>query len=129
MKQIQELTCIVCPMGCTLRVEMDGREIVDISGNTCPRGEKYARTEMTAPRRVLTTTVRVNGGHLPVLPVRTAGDIPKELLFAAMEQVNGITVDAPVRIGDVICADVCGTGVSLIACREIHAADAQQKTN
>lgn len=117
---VKELTCIVCPMGCTLRVTMDGGKFVSVTGNNCPRGAKYAETEMTAPRRVLTSTVRVSGGHLPLCPVRTKGDIPKELLFEAMRQLDTLCVQAPVKIGQVLVEDLCGTGVPVIATRDIH---------
>ncbi len=117
---VKEMTCIVCPMGCPLKVTMNGDEIVDVTGNTCPRGKKYAITEVTAPRRVLTSTVRVEGGHLPLCPVRTRGDIPKGLLFDAMQEVNALIIKAPVAIGDVLIPDICGTGVPLVACRNIH---------
>lgn len=117
---VKEMTCIVCPMGCPLKVTMNGDEIVDVTGNTCPRGKKYAITEVTAPRRVLTSTVRVESGHLPLCPVRTRGDIPKGLLFDAMQEVNALIIKAPVAIGDVLIPDICGTGVPLVACRNIH---------
>ena len=117
---VKEMTCIVCPMGCPLKVTINGDEIVDVTGNTCPRGKKYAITEVTAPRRVLTSTVRVEGGHLPLCPVRTRGDIPKGLLFDAMQEVNALIIKAPVAIGDVLIPDICGTGVPLVACRNIH---------
>ena len=117
---VKEMTCIVCPMGCPLKVTINGDEIVDVTGNTCPRGKKYAITEVTAPRRVLTSTVRVEGGHLPLCPVRTRGDIPKGLLFDAMKEVNALVIKAPVAIGDVLIPDICGTGVPLVACRNIH---------
>ena len=117
---VKEMTCIVCPMGCPLKVTMNGDEIVDVTGNTCPRGKKYAITEVTAPRRVLTSTVRVEGGHLPLCPVRTRGDIPKGLLFDAMKEVDALVIEAPVEIGDVLIPDICGTGVPLVACRNIH---------
>ena len=117
---VKEMTCIVCPMGCPLKVTMNGDEIVDVTGNTCPRGKKYAITEVTAPRRVLTSTVKVEGGHLPLCPVRTRGDIPKGLRFDAMKEVNALVIKAPVAIGDVLIPDICGTGVPLVACRNIH---------
>ena len=119
---VKELTCIVCPMGCTLRVTMDGGKFVSVTGNSCPRGAKYAETEMTAPRRVLTSTVRVSGGHLPLCPVRTKGDIPKEKLFDAMKAVNALRIEAPVSIGEVLIEDICCTGVPLVATRDIHKA-------
>jgi len=118
-KKMIEMTCIVCPIGCNLQVEVEDGAVKKVSGNTCPRGEKYAITEVTAPRRVLTSTVQVTGGHLPLCPVRTKSDIPKGLLFEAMKVVNKLVIEAPVAIGDVLIADICGTGVELVACREI----------
>ena len=117
---VKELTCIVCPMGCTLRVTMDGGKFVSVTGNSCPRGAKYAETEMTAPRSVLTSPVRVSCGHHPLCPVRTKGDIPKELLFDAMRQLDTLCVQAPVSIGQVLVEDLCGTGIPVIATRDIH---------
>lgn len=109
-----ELTCIVCPMGCRIQVEEVGGEL-KISGNTCKRGEKYAIQETTCPMRTLTTLVRVTGGEGPLCPVKTREAIPKAALSAALEAVRGISVDAPVKIGDVIVKDIAGTGVDLIA--------------
>lgn len=103
-----ELTCIVCPMGCSLRVEQeeDGR-ILSVTGNTCPRGAEYAKNEVLHPVRTLTTTVRVkNSGKM--LPVKTDRPIPKDKLFEAMARVNTLCAVAPVRIGDVLLADLFG---------------------
>lgn len=103
-----ELTCIVCPIGCTLRVEQnDTGEVVSVTGNTCPRGEAYGKDEVLHPVRTLTTTVRVpNGDRL--LPVKTDRPIPKEKLFNAMKKVNALSVTAPVQIGDVLLDDLFG---------------------
>ena len=86
-----------------------------VTGNTCPRGDAYARAECTHPTRVLTTTVRVSGGVKPLVSVKSAGAIPKEDLFAAMEQINAMTIPAPVQLGQVLIPDLCGSGISLIA--------------
>ena len=103
-----ELTCIVCPVGCALRVEQtDNGEIVSVSGNTCPRGAVYGKDEVLHPVRTLTTTVRVPNGE-KLLPVKTDRPIPKEKLFAAMEKVNALSVLAPVKIGDVLLPDLFG---------------------
>lgn len=111
----RNLTCIVCPMGCALEVTLEGGKVLSVTGNTCPRGEQYAREECTHPTRVLTSTVKVTGGVRPVCPVKTSAPIPKELLFQAMEEIRGITAAAPVAIGQEISADLCGAGISLIA--------------
>jgi len=110
----QELICIVCPSGCRITVE-DGQ----VTDNGCKRGEVYALKEVTNPTRVLTTTVRLTGAEPVRLPVKTERDIPKGLLFSAMRQLDAVTVAAPVRRGDVVLRDICGTGVSVIACRDV----------
>lgn len=103
-----ELTCIVCPVGCTLRVGQNEKgEVVSVAGNTCPRGETYAKNEVLHPVRTLTTTVRVPNAER-LLPVKTDRPIPKETLFAAMEKVNSLSVQAPVKIGDVLLDDLFG---------------------
>lgn len=103
-----ELTCIVCPVGCALRVEQnDGGEVISVTGNTCPRGAAYGKDEVLHPVRTLTTTVRVRGAER-LLPVKTDRPIPKEMLFAAMERVNALSINAPVRIGDVLLDDLFG---------------------
>ncbi len=104
----RELTCIVCPMGCSLRVELtDAGEVASVAGNTCPRGAAYAKDEVLHPVRTLTTTVRAVGTERP-LPVKTDRPIPKERLFDAMERVNALRVKTPVRIGDVLLDDLFG---------------------
>ena len=113
----RELICIGCPMGCPVTVEMDGREIVSVSGNTCPRGDAYARKEVTNPTRIVTSTVKAEGGLVEMISVKTKEDIPKDKIFDCVRALKGITVKAPVHIGDVILADVAGTGVDVVATR------------
>lgn len=115
----RELTCICCPMGCALTVETDGGEVVSVCGNTCPRGEAYARKEVTNPTRIVTSIVSVSGGRIPMVSVKTASDIPKEKIGACMEALKGIRVEAPVEIGDVILPNAAGTGVSVIATKHV----------
>ncbi len=116
---VQELTCIRCPLGCQISVTLDGGEVTSVTGNTCPRGDAYARKEVRAPTRTVTTTVRVDGAALPVVSVKTAGDIPKDLVFDCVRALAGVTLEAPVRIGDVVLADVCGAGVDVVATANI----------
>ena len=113
--EVRELTCVACPMGCQLTASIDNGVVVSVTGNTCPRGEKYAQTECTHPVRPLTTTVKVNGGKHPVVPVKSAAPVPKEKMFECMDVLNNTTVDAPVKIGDVIVDDICGTGIQIVA--------------
>ncbi len=114
-----ELTCINCPMGCQVKVEMDGDNIVSVTGNTCKRGDTYARSEVTDPKRTVTSTVRVEGGDLPVVSVKTATAIPKNLISDCMAAINKVTVKAPVHIGDVVLSNVAGTGVDVVATKAV----------
>ena len=111
----RELICVGCPMGCPLTVEMNGTEVVSVTGNTCPRGDAYARKEVTNPTRIVTSTVKVEGGKVDMVSVKTKEDIPKGKIFECVKALKGITVEAPVHIGDVILKDVAGTGVDIIA--------------
>ncbi|MBT9830525.1 DUF1667 domain-containing protein [Clostridium baratii] len=114
---VKELICISCPMGCHLKVDVDNKTV---TGNTCKRGEIYGLNEVTNPVRVVTSTVKVNGGELPVVPVKTAGAIPKKLNFECMKVINETTVNAPIKMGDVLIKDVLGTGIDVVASRDIE---------
>lgn len=83
--EIRTLTCISCPMGCPLTIEMDGDEIISITGNTCKRGEVYARKEVTAPTRIVTSTIKVTGGSADMVSVKTKTDIPKDKIFECIK--------------------------------------------
>lgn len=113
--EVRELICVACPMGCQLTASIDNGVVVSVTGNTCPRGKKYAETECTHPVRPLTTTVKVEGGKHPVVPVKSADAIPKEKMFDCMKVLNEVTVKAPVQIGDVIVEDICSTGINIVA--------------
>ena len=112
------LTCIGCPLGCSLTAvpTADG---FDISGYTCKRGLEYAKKELTRPERTVTSTVRVSGGKANVVSVRTVTDVPKDAIFQVMEAINAMVVPAPVKIGDVLCEDIAGTGVALTATKGV----------
>lgn len=115
----RDLVCIVCPQGCRLTVTEENG-VYTVTGNTCKRGEAYGIKEVTAPRRVITSTVALTGGRIPRLPVKTNGDIPKELIFECMEEINRISVTAPVKMGDVVLENVLDTGVDIIAARTMN---------
>ena len=109
-----ELTCIGCPMGCRLTAQTDGDAIVNVTGNGCAVGARYAREELTDPRRMVTALVRAAGTEKP-LPVKTAQAIPKRLIFDCLGALQAVTVATPVHIGDVVLKDVCGTGINVVA--------------
>ena len=117
------LTCIVCPMGCEITVDMDDNTgvIKSITGNTCPRGEKYARNEMTNPMRQLTSTVVIEGGIYDRLPIILSGDIPKDKMFDVMQELSKVRVKAPVKRNDILIENVCSLGVNVIASRSMDA--------
>ena len=117
--ETRNLTCIGCPLGCAITVTMDGGNVVSITGNTCKRGSDYATKEVTHPTRIVTSTVCVRDGSIPMVSVKTAQDIPKEKIFEIMKYINALTVTAPVHIGDVLLKDIAGTGVDLIATKEV----------
>lgn len=113
----RELTCIGCPMGCELTVEVENGTAVSVTGNTCKIGENYAKTEVSAPVRTVTTTMLSESGR-PV-PVKTAGQIPKEKIFEVTEAVKAARAKLPVKVGDVLLHDAAGTGVDITATKSI----------
>ena len=116
----KELICIGCPMGCPIVVEMEDGKVLSVTGNTCPRGESYARKEVTKPTRIVTTTVRVDGGKVPMINVKTERDIPKDKIFECIAALRGVTMKAPVHIGDIILENVADTGVNIVAAGNVE---------
>lgn len=118
----KRMICIVCPVGCELEVEMneERREIITVKGFRCPEGKDYAIREVSDPRRILMSVVKVRGGHLPVVSVKTAEPIPKSRLVDGARAVSRIVVEAPVKVGDIVVNDLLGTGVSVIATNNVH---------
>lgn len=119
MMETRELICIGCPLGCPLTVTIEGENIT-VAGNTCKRGETYAKKEVSDPTRIVTSSVRVTDGELDMVSVKTANDISKGKIFECMEAIHGVRVPAPVRIGDVIIPDCAGTGVAVIATKDVE---------
>lgn len=109
----REIICTNCPMGCHVMVELDQDVIVKITGNTCARGERYARAEIIDPKRTLTTTVALSDGG--VLPVKSDGPLSKKKLPEYLEQIHAVTAERPVLIGDVLIEDIDGNGVNIVA--------------
>mgnify|MGYP004552184889 FL=1 len=116
----RELICIGCPMGCPIVVEMEDGKVLSVTGNTCTRGESYARKEVTNPTRIVTTTVRVDGGKVPMINVKTEQDIPKDKIFECIAALRGVTMKAPIHIGDIILENVAGTGVNIVAAGNVE---------
>lgn len=107
------LICITCPKGCHLTVDEDHDYAV--TGNACARGAEYGRNELQNPVRVVTSTVRITGAATPRVPVKTQGAIPKGKMFEIMRALDAVTLQAPVKTGEVVIANVCGTGVDITA--------------
>ncbi len=107
---MKNLTCIICPRGCGLTVEEENGKLL-VSGNLCPRGEKYAIEECTHPTRTVTSFIRVDNRENTMVSVKTSSPIPKESMFEAMKMIRGTTVKAPVAIGDVLISDVFGADI------------------
>lgn len=146
-KETRKLTCIICPMGCLMEASVMGSMHDDgaggaadfsngsaatvvttclsdsvkivVTGNSCKRGEEYAKKELTCPSRTLTCSVGVKGGKRPLVSAKTNGEIPKELLLPSMQFVRRLSVSAPIRSGDVIVKDFMQTGVDLVSCEEV----------
>lgn len=116
----KKFTCISCPIGCSLNVEIVDGKIKEITGNKCARGQTYAENEVYDPKRTLTSTVKILGGTIEQLPVRTLDPIPKGKLKEAMLFLKTFTAKAPVRVGDTIVDDFLQTGVPLIATRTVN---------
>ncbi|HJO95566.1 MAG TPA: DUF1667 domain-containing protein [Victivallales bacterium] len=115
----KSLICISCPLGCSLDVEYGENSIIKVDGATCKRGQKYAEKEIFNPERVVTSTVRIKGAAIDFLPIKTDSTVSKEKMFQVMKEVFNIQMEAPVKLGTVVCENVCDTGVNLVATRTL----------
>lgn len=120
MKQIA-LTCIGCPLGCAITVKMQETQILSVSGNTCRRGEEYARKEVTNPTRIVTSSVPVDGSrtHAAMVSCKTARDVPKEKIFDVIACLKTVRAKAPVKIGDILLKNVADTGTDIVATKNV----------
>lgn len=118
----RELTCIDCPLGCSITVTLENGEIKDVAGYTCKRGHDYARKEVTNPTRIVTSTVRLTGSATGagVVSCKTAQDIPKGKIFEIVAALRQVTAHAPVKIGDVLLTNAAGTGVDIVATKNVQ---------
>ena len=112
---MKELTCIVCPRGCRLKIDDD----MNVFGNACPRGEKYALNELTNPTRTVTSSIRVSNGPYTLVSVKTDKPIPKDKMFDVMKEIDKLNVQAPVRIGQIVLANVLGTDSNIVITKDI----------
>jgi CxxC motif-containing protein len=120
-EETTKIICITCPMGCSLEVTHEGKTVTKVEGNSCKKGPEYAAAELTDPRRMVTSTVKVRGGVHPLLPVYTAAPIPKPLIFDLVKVLRQVELQAPVKVGDVVVQNVLGTGVDILASRDLLA--------
>ncbi|MBE0636831.1 DUF1667 domain-containing protein [Candidatus Bipolaricaulota bacterium] len=118
----KRFTCLLCPIGCALTVQIADDKAVEISGNQCLRGDAYGRQEALEPMRVLPSSVRVVNGTRPLLSVKTDCPIPRRLIAEAMRLIRDVSVEAPIAIGEIVLTDILGTGANLVATREIRRA-------
>ena len=118
-EDICDVTCIVCPTGCKIRVIKDDGRVVEVSGNSCRRGEAYASQEAIAPKRTLTTSIRVTGGDFALVSVKSLIPVPKSCLFDVMKSARLLVAAAPIHVGDIVATDVLGLGIDLVATRAV----------
>jgi CxxC motif-containing protein len=114
----KEIRCIICPTGCLVHVENVNGELI-IEGHSCKRGEEYGREEFIAPKRILTTTIRVENGFLPLIPVRSDKPLPKERLQEALKEIAITKIKAPIKMGDILLKDILGLEANIIASRDL----------
>lgn len=118
--KMKRLTCIVCPLSCILDAEYTPNRIKSISGQKCKKGRIYAEEELFAPKRILTTTVKVDGGMLPLVSVKTDKPVPKEKLFSILDETIQLTLEAPVKLGDIIIKNVQNTKINIVATKTVE---------
>ena len=117
------LTCIVCPRGCEMTATITDGVVSEVLGNSCPRGKKYAEEEIAAPKRMLTSSIRVVNGTLPLLPVVSKTNLPKERILDCAKALRKVKVQAPIKEGQVVCTDILGLGVDIVASRAMPVAE------
>lgn len=119
MTEEKEITCIVCPIGCKILVEIDGKQIKNVDGNKCKRGIDYAQNEALDPRRMLTTSVLVNGGKWPLVSVKSSQPIPKEKVFQVLKEIRKTKTKAPIKSGQKILKNVANTDIDILATKTV----------
>jgi CxxC motif-containing protein len=112
-------TCVTCPIGCEIDVELQDSDVISMEGSKCAKGKEFVLQELKEPMRILTTTIRIRGAKWAMLPVRTDEPIPKRLLFKVIEELANIEMQAPVKVSNVIISDIAGTGANIVATRNM----------
>jgi len=120
-EEVTKMICITCPVGCSLEVTREGMTIIKVEGNQCKQGLSYAEAELVDPRRMVPTTVKVRGGVHPLVPVCTAAPIPKPLIFKLLAELRKVELQAPIHVGQVVLGNALGTGVDVLASRNLVA--------
>ncbi len=115
----REVICIMCPLGCRIKVQVEGKNIQGVEGERCKKGVKYAQQEVTFPGRILTTTVSTDNPEMPLLPVRSNTALPKEKLMACMKQISTHSVTGSVQLGQPVIENILGLGADIVSCRTI----------
>ena len=116
----RDLICVSCPIGCAITVELDDNgQVISVTGNTCKRGDSYARQECTHPERMLTSTVKVEGGRLPVVPVKSSDPVRKVMLFAGKCAITKVNGKEQGKFGDVVLKNILNTGADIVATNEV----------
>jgi CxxC motif-containing protein len=119
MNEKIKLICITCPRGCSLEVDHEGKTVTKVNGNVCKRGVDYARRELSDPRRMVASTLKINGGVHPLLPVCTSAPFPKPMIPDLLVLLREVTLQSPVKMGQVVLTNVLGTGIDMIASRDL----------
>lgn len=120
LSTIRIIRCIVCPTGCEIKIKKDSSDNVTFEGYTCDRGLEYAQQEFYEPKRILTSTMQVEHGFLPLIPVRTDKAILKDRLKNVLKEIAKVKVEAPIKMGDILIENVLGLGANIIASRDLN---------
>ncbi|TVQ22025.1 MAG: DUF1667 domain-containing protein [Spirochaetaceae bacterium] len=123
----RERTCIVCPIGCRLTIDVNDDRTLSVSGNRCKRGKEYAEEEFRDPRRTVTATCAIRGAAVARLPVRSSAGVPVDAIAGFLARVYELRLDAPVSRATVLLSDVDGSGVDLVATATMERVDAEQE--
>lgn len=123
MPDQRQFICVTCPVGCAINALVENGEVVEVSGQACKLGIAFVQEELSAPKRMLTTTVRVRNGRLPLVPVRSDRALPKELLYGVVGLLRKVVLDAPVSEHQMVIEDVLATGIDIVTSRSVMPAE------